>query len=116
VAYTEARKVEEADEGIVKLVCEIQELMGISFPEIFATISVALVSLAQRWLVHGELNCSNKPSCQRYYTAQNLRDLQVRALDLASVHGSRFDFIMAFLTAYGTIDTAKAPGQAHGAE
>ncbi|ERF74445.1 hypothetical protein EPUS_03883 [Endocarpon pusillum Z07020] len=107
MAFLKASKAEEEDENIAKLVFQIRELMGISTPEIFATASVALMSLAPRWVVNGVSSRSIEVPWQCYHTAQNLRCVQERAL----WESSHPEFIEIFLTAYATVNTSKVPSQ-----
>lgn len=111
MAFLKASKAEEEDENIAKLVFQIQELMGISAPEIFATASAALMSLAPRWVVDSASSHSIEVSGQCYHGAQNLRYVQERALALVSGESFHFEFIKIFLTAYATVNTSKVPSK-----
>jgi hypothetical protein len=105
----------QKDEAVSTSVSGVREVMEISPPEILATVSIALMSLAKLaspWLVRWEptsTHSANEPSWQSCYTTRLLKYVQERALRLALADGLHFDFMKAFLEAYAIVNTPQVP-------
>ena len=101
-------KILTFNEGISEVVPETCRLMGISSPDIFAAISLTLVSSTSQWSMHCELLCTKDRSSPSwpYHVAQLLRHVQECALKLASANDFSHSFMWALSNACAIVNTA----------
>lgn len=108
--YSTARML-TFNEGISEVVPETCRLMGISSSDIFAAISLTLVSSTSQWSMQCELLCTEDRSSSSwpYYVAQLLRHVQECALKLVPANDSSHSFMWALLNACAIVNTTPSP-------
>ncbi|KAF7512771.1 hypothetical protein GJ744_000338 [Endocarpon pusillum] len=108
--YTKA-KILVSEEGVSEVVPEICGLMGISSAEMFAGMSLLLVSSKSRWSRQYEELCEpyTHNRSWSYYIPQLLRHVQECALDLLLAHDSQPSFMWTFLDACVFVNTTSLP-------
>lgn len=104
--YSTARML-TFNEDVSEVVSETCRLTGLSSPDIFAGISLTLVSSTSQWSMHCELLCTEDRSSSSwpYYVAQLLRHVQECALQLVSTNDCGHSFMWALLNACAIVNT-----------